>query len=71
MLETVSSGLFIQGRLKMTSMVLLLLTAVLASTVHGFFTEDELFVDVQSNGETFFATASNASAIAAIMQMTR
>ena len=55
----------------MTSMVILLLTAVLVTTVHGFSTEDDLFVDVQSNGETFFATASNASATAAIMHMTR
>ena len=70
-LETVSSELFIQRRLKMTSVVLLLVTAVLAISVHGFSSEDELFVDVQSTGETFFASASNASAAAAIMHMTR
>ena len=67
-LETVSSELFIQRRLKMTSVVLLLVTAVLAVSVHGFPSEDELFVDVQSTGETFFASASNASADAAIMR---
>ena len=55
----------------MTSVVLLLVTAVLASSVHGFPSEDELFVDVQSTGETFFASASNASAAAAIMHMNR